>query len=269
MGALGWGSAAGASGFGDVFDGVISDLVIFDKALSPADAAEAEAILNGEGPVEEPIDPPVEPEDPAVGEELIGDDGDNVLEGGDGDDLIEGGAGKDTLTGNGGADQIYGGADFDIISGGDGQDYLDGGERRDTIHGGNDDDVVIGAKGWDRLMGDAGDDSLEGNQGRDRLFGGDGADVLDGGAGVDTLEGGAGADEFVFRKSGGFDTITDFDAAEDVINVAHWNLSSAEEALGFAIQIEDDTLIDLPGNGGIILLEGVNFDDLTADNILF
>ena len=60
-------------------------------------------------------------------------------------------------------------------------------------------------------------DSLLGTAGNDVISGGRGNDWLEGGAGNDTLTGDAGHDTFVLRANGGHDTVTDFNAAEDVV----------------------------------------------------
>ena len=66
------------------------------------------------------------------GENLIGDDGDNLLVGGTGDDTLVGGAGNDTLVGNAGNDTLDGGADNDRLDGGSGNDSLSGGLGADS-----------------------------------------------------------------------------------------------------------------------------------------
>lgn len=92
------------------------------------------------------------------------------------------------------------------------------------------------------LNGGAGNDYLIGNSGNDVLNGGAGNDILVGGLGADTLTGGAGADTFVITGSdsavtsssfttggsgsnkyvtavSGFDRITDFNPAEDKLDL--------------------------------------------------
>lgn len=60
-------------------------------------------------------------------------------------------------------------------------------------------------------------DYLAGTAGADVISGGHGNDFLEGGAGNDTLTGGRGADTFMIRANGGHDTVTDFNAGEDVV----------------------------------------------------
>jgi serralysin len=83
--------------------------------------------------------------------------------------------------------------------------------------GGN--ETLLGGSGNDRLSGLAGDDLLQGQGGADKLRGGDGDDVLDGAAGRDQLWGGAGEDTFLFRARDGADTLMDFTAGEDHIQI--------------------------------------------------
>jgi Ca2+-binding RTX toxin-like protein len=87
------------------------------------------------------------------------------------------------------------------------------------------------------LTGGTGTDVLYGFGGNDTLNGGAGNDVLVGGLGADTLTGGSGSDRFVYNSvtestgshvvdddSGshlvtGYDTITDFNAAQDAFDL--------------------------------------------------
>lgn len=110
-----------------------------------------------------------------IGEEVVGGDGDDVLNGGPDNDLIDGGAGNDTITGGGGDDTLTGGTGDDLLDGGAGHDLLDGG---------------------------AGDDRLEGGPGNDSLGGGPGKDLLDGGAGDDEARGGGGDDTVIVGSPG-------------------------------------------------------------------
>lgn len=61
---------------------------------------------------------------------------------------------------------------------------------------------------------------MVGGNSAETIFGSEGDDTIEAGAGDDTLTGGEGADTFVYSAdTDGHDTITDFDAAEDVINL--------------------------------------------------
>ncbi|WP_169447671.1 Hint domain-containing protein [Paracoccus zeaxanthinifaciens] len=91
---------------------------------------------------------------------------------------------------------------------------------------GSNDTTVIGTFFHEDIWGGVNDDLLFGAGGDDRLWGGDGDDTLDGGDGHDTLTGGAGRDVFAGMGSGN-DVITDFDATEDVIDLASFFPSMA------------------------------------------
>lgn len=145
----------------------------------------------------------------------------------------------------------------------------------DLLRGTPDADYVTGLGGHDDLMGFGGDDLLEGGDGGDELFGGAGDDTLrgdagddyiDGRSGNDALTGGSGADVFAFyaQDSGsaldnGSDTITDFDAAEDVILLDGFAADQIEMQTGDA-----GLLIEVPGLVRIELrgVAGIEADDL-------
>jgi Ca2+-binding RTX toxin-like protein len=64
-----------------------------------------------------------------------------------------------------------------------------------------------------------GNDILNGGEGNDTLLGGAGDDVLNGGVDNDLLRGDEGNDTFVFNSGDGNDTITDFDASQDKLDI--------------------------------------------------
>jgi len=72
------------------------------------------------------------------------------------------------------------------------------------------------------LTGGGGEDLLMGGAGADTLAGGAGADILADGAGSDRLTGGSGADIFVQSLDGAADTITDFEAGVDRLDLSAW-----------------------------------------------
>jgi Ca2+-binding RTX toxin-like protein len=70
------------------------------------------------------------------------------------------------------------------------------------------------------ITGNSGRNTITGKSDADSLNGGAGKYKLDGGKGHDTMTGGTGADKFVFSapaKAANADTITDFNAAHDMI----------------------------------------------------
>ena len=102
-------------------------------------------------------------------------------------------------------------------------------------------------------------------------------DHIAGGTGDDTMSGGTGADTFYFYEGHGNDTITDFDTANDKINLGCFDEAITWEQLQAAFTaVADDpnttdvdetaTVIDLSDwGGGTITLQGVTSTDLTAE----
>ena len=141
-------------------------------------------------------------------------DGDDMVDGRAGNDLIDLGAGNDTAYAGAGNDTVQGGVGDDLIFGGtgndillgdvgddilygeDGADRLDGGEGNDTLYGGAGNDILLGDAGDDILYGEDGADQLDGGEGNDTLYGDAGNDVLDGGTGINTLAGGLDDDTY-------------------------------------------------------------------------
>ncbi|EBA11285.1 beta-lactamase, putative [Roseobacter sp. CCS2] len=74
----------------------------------------------------------------------------------------------------------------------------------------------------DDLTGTNGGDILQGHNGDDTLNGAAGDDILRDGLGRDNMTGGAGADVFILSADGAEDTITDFTAGEDKIDLSLW-----------------------------------------------
>ena len=190
---------------------------------------------------------------------LVGDDNRNVLQGSKRDELIQGMAGNDRLFGYAGNDQMYGAI---------GHDYLRGGQGRDQLYG---------DEGRDRLFGGAQFDRLYGGGGSDRLHGGAGNDALVGGVGQDWLTGGKGSDRFVYEsvKEGG-DWITDFKAAEDLIDLHKiWRGVASEFTQGVSLSLSDifDQFVNLTSVGARAVKVGVNLggegdsSNLTVSNL--
>ena len=76
------------------------------------------------------------------------------------------------------------------------------GKGDDTTTGSAKDDGINGGWGDDSIDGLEGDDILQGSYGNDTLNGGDGNDILDGGHGEDVLNGGKGNDLLISRADG-------------------------------------------------------------------
>ncbi len=169
----------------------------------------------------------------AVGNELVG---------ADGNDTIRGYGGDDRLFGGGGDDVLDGGLGLDALQGGTGNDFLDGGAGADTMTGGGGNDTYIVDNASDRVIEGAGEGTrdviyartsytmaadiqaevlsvvsqsggtaidLTGNAFYQELYGNADANFLDGGAGADSMKGFAGNDTYIVDNSG-----------DDVIEVA-------------------------------------------------
>jgi Ca2+-binding RTX toxin-like protein len=121
--------------------------------------------------------------------EIVGTDGDDVLQGTPDRDVIWGGGGDDTIAGSLGNDLLCGGTGADLVHGGRGNDIADGGA--------GDRDRVIGDLGDDKVLGGAGDsDEAAGSLGIDTASGGPGdLDLVHGDYGYDRMDGGPGQDD--------------------------------------------------------------------------
>ncbi len=203
----------------------------------------------------------------AWGDKFYGSDGNDMLKGFGGNDYLEGGDGADTLSGGGGKDRLDGGAGNDTLSGGNRNDTLDGGAGNDILVGGNSNDTLNGGIGRDRLIGGWGPDALDGGGGKDVLTGDGGDDYIFGGMGDDIMTGGAGADTFRFLRTGGHDVITDFNDAEDILDLTWYALGSVSAAKAMAEWVDGDTVFDF-GNGDMLVLEDFKKHWLDDDDFL-
>ena len=219
------------------------------------------------------------------GNDIIqGDAAANMLEGGNGDDQLHGGGGNDTLIGGAGADQLFGdggtntasyrgstsGVTVDLVT----QTASGGDATGDTLNsiqnatGGLGDDILHGNGAANVLMGDAGNDALDGGVGNDTIEGGIGADALLGGAGLDWLSyshssGGVTVDLGAGSASGsdaqgdtfsGFENISGGDFADTLTGDA--NANRLDGGTG------DDTLNG--GDGNDIVEGGLGADTMTG-----
>ncbi|MBD2530365.1 calcium-binding protein [Nostoc flagelliforme FACHB-838] len=165
---------------------------------------------------------------------LNGDAGNDTLNvsGSLGDNLLSGGDGNDSLSVSGyqqGSSDPYSGTSvFDSRS--FGNNTLDGGAGNDTLDasGSSGDNVLSGGDGNDSLSVSGIDyiglDTayLSRSSGNNTLNGGAGNDTLDasGSSGDNVLSGGDGNDTFYLGLSEGLDTIYDFDATNELIQVS-------------------------------------------------
>jgi|GEM_PF-3866432 len=176
--------------------------------------------------------------------------------------------GGDAILGTEASETLTGTADADTLAALKGNDLLEGLKGTDTLYGGDGSDTLNGGGGNDRLYGDNGHDLLFGDGGNDILFGDVGFDTLTGGAGDDVLSGGFHADKFVFASGSGQDTITDFEAHKDSLDLSETttdftDLASVQVA---ATDTADGVLIDL-GGGDSVLIAGMTVSDLADISI--
>ena len=157
-------------------------------------------------------------------------------------ETLYGSAYGDTLKGNSLGNKLSGqsGNDMIYVGSGTASDFIDGGVGVDSLYyskatsavtvdlgvttaqatGGSGTDTIINVE---NLYGSAFGDTLRGNSSGNQLYGAAGNDTLNGMDGNDTLNGGAGLDTFVFNTAlsatGNKDTITDFNVADDTIQL--------------------------------------------------
>ncbi|MEM7425514.1 MAG: cadherin-like domain-containing protein [Pseudomonadota bacterium] len=218
-------------------------------------------------------------------EDLYGSSFDDVLSGDAGTNTIRGNSGNDELFGAGGKDFLVGGKGADVIDGGAGWDTADYSRSKSGVHidlalgiaegGEADGDRLIsvetlgGSAHADILRGDDAGNQLIGRGGNDSLFGAGGKDYLRGEGGDDVLTGGLGPDSFIFRKTFGDDTVTDFSAEEgDVLWFQKQALNTAAEILSAATSQGENTLLNL-GPSGTVTLQGVDLLTLSEDDFRF
>lgn len=202
---------------------------------------------------------------------------------GDGDVLF-GGDGKDMIYGNGGNDTAFGGNGSDRVSGNDGNDVAFGGAGNDFIGAGwynpeRGNDTFFGGAGNDLIYGGAGKDVLLGGDDNDMIDGGAGRDIIDGGKGNDTLVGGPGfleGDTFKFHADDGNDTVLEFDARWDKIDLSEIDgIDGIEDIRVFDDAATGETVVDY-GSGQIRIdvvdrldYPGNADDELTSANFVF
>ncbi|MBW4515172.1 MAG: DUF4347 domain-containing protein [Timaviella obliquedivisa GSE-PSE-MK23-08B] len=201
---------------------------------------------------------------------LLGGAASDVLNGGLGNDRLEGGEGDDILKGRRGRDLLIGGAGNDVMSGGRGNDRLRGGSGDDIVDGGEGDDFVKGGGGNDILTGRQGRDTLVGFAGDDIISGGLSNDLIVGGLGADRLTGNRGRDVFEYRSlQDGGDTITDFAANRDSINLNRISAGRSFSSFVTLSQSGSDTLVQVSTGSGLTTLAtltGVTASTLGARN---
>ncbi len=119
---------------------------------------------------------------------------------------------------------------------------------------------------------EGGNDDVSGPGGDDRPDTGAGDDVLAGGSGGDTLTGGPGADTFVFAPQTGTDTITDFEAGVDTLEIDEPDnpapFLTPELITGFATVGSGETVFDFFTFGTLVLTGEYDLVQLRDDILI-
>lgn len=89
--------------------------------------------------------------------------------------------------------------------------------------------------------------TINGNAKNNTIYGGAGNNILNGGAGNDTLSGGAGKDKLVYANGQGKDTISDYTAGQDTLQLSSGSISKA------ALANSNKDLVFTVGSGSITL----------------
>ena len=126
--------------------------------------------------------------------------------------------------------------------------------------------TLSGTDGADILVGTDGVDIIAGGNGADNLAGNAGNDILIGGAGNDFLTGDAGADTFVFTQGSGFDTISDFEAGRDQIDLTDFGFTSFDQLN--LVQQDGFANLFIDQNTSIALTNVRNVDALSANDFI-
>ncbi len=161
-------------------------------------------------------------------ENLIGSAFNDNLTGNDASNVLVGNAGNDTLAGWSGADTMLGGAGNDTYLVENAGDVVfekaNGGA--DTVSSrltynlnANVENLILTGTAAVNGSGNALNNILTGNNAANQLNGGGGNDTLDGGLGANRFTGGTGNDIFKFTTKGHVDTITDYNIANDTIQL--------------------------------------------------
>lgn len=143
----------------------------------------------------------------------------NILDGRGGNDILRGWSGADTLIGGLGNDTLYVENSRDVVI-----EKLN--EGSDTVSSSitytlpaNVEKLILTGTAAIDGTGNALANVMTGNSAANRLNGGAGNDTLDGGFGVNRLTGGAGNDIFKFTSLGPVDAITDYNVANDTVQL--------------------------------------------------
>lgn len=195
----------------------------------------------------------------------------NIYMNSQGSVLAASGASKNPILGTKFTETLIGTDKNDAIRGGGGGDTLKGGLGDDTYFVYAADDVIIenAGEGIDtvrstglhyNLAANVENLSLEGNArfglGNDLdnfISAGAGSQTINGGKGNDLLTGGADADIFVVVKGNGSDTVNDFQAGVDRIQISQYGMTSFDQVKSHMTQKGADVVIKLSDTESLTL----------------
>jgi Ca2+-binding RTX toxin-like protein len=197
-----------------------------------------------------------------------------------GTDYLWGSSASQVISGKAGADQLYGLDGNDILVGGKGADGLNGGNGKDTASYADASAAVTANLASYKLnAGDAAGDrysaieNLLGSKFNDKLTGNTVANFIDGGKGNDILTGGKGADHFIFGKSYGKDSISDFEASgskHDVIDLSNAaGISSYIDLIKHHMSDAGNHVLITATDGSTLKILNVEMTNLAEADFLF
>jgi Ca2+-binding RTX toxin-like protein len=113
--------------------------------------------------------------------------------------------------------------------------------------------LLLGKKNFKGTGNDL-DNYIDGNKGDNRLKGLGGEDYMTGAKGDDILTGGTDADVFNFIRGGGHDTVTDFEAGIDTIDISAWDgIDSFADLMTNHVKKSGDHLLISSGSDSVLL----------------
>lgn len=150
---------------------------------------------------------------------LIGNTKNNSLNGRAGNDTLDGGVGSDSMIGGLGNDSFVVNVVGDVVT-----ENLN--EGTDTVNSSvtytlsaNVENLTLTGASPINGTGNGLVNTITGNAANNQLNGGAGNDTINGGIGIDSLTGGIGNDIFRFTTTGQIDTVTDYNVANDTIQL--------------------------------------------------
>jgi Ca2+-binding RTX toxin-like protein len=163
------------------------------------------------------------------------------------------------------------------LTGNDAANVLDGGRGTDSVdYSTSDGAVTVNLATGKGLGGSAEGDRLHhieniaGSDFADHLTGSAGANVLSGGRGSDVLTGLGGKDLFYFADFGGLDTVTDFTAGQDRLQIEETGIANFSAVKSHMSQHGNDVIIDFTSihAGDELVIKNMHKADFHASDIL-